>query len=138
VLFARSTDTGFAVECRSLISSNQANHVPVSLGVELVFNLLAPNAPDRYFLAAGDRHPLEFTGEIRAPKLELVDEWQGARLMLEARPECRWWIVPIRTVSQSEAGFETVYQGSAILAVWEVNAGANPESRWLGIEISRT
>ena len=138
VLFARSTDTGFAMECRSLISGNQANPVPVSLGIELVFNLLAPNAPDRYFLAAGDRHHLEYTGEIRTPKLELVDEWQGVRLMLEARPECRWWIVPIRTVSQSEAGFETVYQGSAILAVWEVNAGTSPESRWLGIEISRT
>jgi 4-alpha-glucanotransferase len=138
VLFARSTVKGFGVECRSLISSSQANPVPVSLGMELVFNLLAPNAPDRYFLASGERHPLEYTGEIRTPKLELVDEWQGVRLMLEARPECRWWIVPIRTVSQSEAGFETVYQGSAILAVWEVNAGTSPESRWLGIEISRT
>jgi 4-alpha-glucanotransferase len=138
VLFARITEAGPHIECLSLISSNQANSVPLSLGVELVFNLLAPNAPDRYFLAAGERHPLEFAGEILAPGLELVDEWQQVRLVLEARPECRWWIVPIRTVSQSEAGFETVYQGSAILAVWNMNASPNPESRWLGIEISRT
>jgi 4-alpha-glucanotransferase len=138
VLFARSTEAGFHLECRSLISSNQTNPVPLSLGVELVFNLLAPNAPDRYFLALEERHPLEFAGEVQAPKLELVDKWQGVRLVLEARPECRWWVVPIRTVSQSEAGFETVYQGSAILAVWEVNASSSPESRWLGIEIIRT
>lgn len=138
VLSARSTEAGFQVECRSLISSNQPHIVPLSLGIEMVFNFLAPNAPDRYFAAAGDRHPLEFAGEILAPKLELVDEWQGVRVALEARPDCRWWIVPIRTVSQSEAGFETVYQGSAILAVWEINASRSPESRSLGVEISRT
>ena len=137
VLFARSTEPGFSVECRSLISSAQPHVVPLSLGVEMVFNLLAPNAPDRYFAAAGERHPLEFAGEIQAPKLDLVDEWQGVRLVLETRPECRWWIVPIRTVSQSEAGFETVYQGSAILAVWEITASSSPESRWLGVEISQ-
>ena len=135
ILFARSTEAGFQVKCCSLISSAQPHVLPLSLGVEMVFNLLAPNSPDRYFAAAGEQHPLEFSGEIQAPKLELVDEWQGVRLLLEARPECRWWIVPIRTVSQSEAGFETVYQGSAILAVWEINVSSNPESRWLGIEI---
>ncbi len=138
VLFARGTEAGFHLECRSLISSYQPHVVPLSLGVEMVFNFLAPNAPDRYFAAAGDRHPLEFSGELQGPKLELVDEWQGVRVALEARPECRWWIVPVRTVSQSEAGFETVYQGSAILAVWYINASQSPESRWLGVEISRT
>ena len=137
VLFARATEAGFQVECRSLISSNQSHSVPLSLGVEMVYNFLAPNAPDRYFEAAGERHPLEFSGEIESPKLELVDEWQGIRLTLEGCPECRWWVVPIRTVSQFEAGFETVYQGSAILAVWEINASQSPESRWLGMEISR-
>ena len=138
VLFARGTEAGFQVECRSLISSNQPHVVPLSFGIEMVFNFLAPNAPDRYFAAAGKQYPMEFSGELQSPKLELVDEWQGVRVTLEARPECRWWIVPIRTVSQSETGFETVYQGSAILAVWEIKASTSPESRWLGVEISRT
>lgn len=138
IFFARATDGGFQLECRSLISGNQPHVAPLSLGVEMVFNLLAPRAPDRYFEAADKRHPLEFSGEIESPRLELVDEWQGVRVALEARPVCRWWIVPIRTVSQFEAGFETVYQGSAILAVWEINASQSPDSRWLGVEISRT
>ena len=137
ILFAGSTETGFHVECRSLISSDQSHPAPLSLGVEMVFNLLAPDAPDRYFAAEDFRHPLEFSGEIQAPKLELVDEWQGVRLVLEARPACRWWIVPIRTISHCETGFETVYQGSAIMAVWEIQLSSSPESRWLGIEISR-
>jgi hypothetical protein len=29
--------------------------------------------------------------------------------------------VPIETISQSELGFERVYQGSAILAVWKID-----------------
>jgi 4-alpha-glucanotransferase len=138
VFHARGTDAGFHVECRSLISGDQTHAVSILLGVEMVFNLLASNAPDRYFAAAGERHPLDFAGEIQAPMLEIVDEWQGVRLALAARPKCRWWIVPIRTVSQSEAGFETVYQGSAILAVWAINVSSSPEGRWLGLEIIRT
>ncbi|HEX5411197.1 MAG TPA: alpha-amylase/4-alpha-glucanotransferase domain-containing protein [Terriglobia bacterium] len=138
ILFAKSTGAGFHIECRSLISANQAPAAPLSLGVEMVFNLLAPDAPDRYFEAEGVRHPLQFSSEIQAPDLKIVDEWQGVALALAARPECRWWIAPIRTVSQSEAGFETVYQGSAIMAVWEMDLSPSPESRWIAIEISRT
>jgi hypothetical protein len=29
-----------------------------------------------------------------------------------------FWVAPIETVSESEEGFERVYQGSQILAVW--------------------
>jgi len=48
-----------------------------------------------------------------------VDEWQDIKIALRADPEPAWWIAPIETVSQSESGFERVYQGSAILAVWK-------------------
>jgi hypothetical protein len=34
-------------------------------------------------------------------------------------PELReFWVAPVETVSESEEGFERVYQGSQILAVW--------------------
>lgn len=137
VLLATSTDAGFHLECRLLVSSDQSHSAPASLGVEMVFNFLAPNAPDRYFEAVEARHPLEFSGEIQGPELKLVDEWQGVRLVLKARPECRWWIVPIRTISQCEAGFEAVYQGSAIMAVWETDLSSSPQSQWIGIDISQ-
>jgi hypothetical protein len=42
------------------------------------------------------------------------------RISLQAEPKPRWWVVPIETISQSESGFERVYQGSAILAVWNL------------------
>jgi len=49
-----------------------------------------------------------------------VDEWQRVRISLDTDPPARWWIVPVETISQSETGFERVYQGSAILAVWRI------------------
>ncbi len=109
------------LECKSSLSTDRTSPAPLALGLELVFNLLAPNAPDRYFLANEVRRPLEFRGEINAPRLSLIDDWQRVKISLEARPEARWWIVPIETISQSEAGFERIYQGSAILAVWQID-----------------
>ncbi len=109
------------IECKSSLSSDQPCAAKTALGIELVINLLAPAAPDRYFTANGVRRPLDFGGEIDSFNLTFVDEWQGVKISLDAQPRPRWWIVPIETISQSELGFERVYQGSAILAVWKVN-----------------
>jgi 4-alpha-glucanotransferase len=129
------------LECRSSFSADSVMTVPWMLGVELVFNLEAPNAPDRYFLVNSDsnevRRPLEFKGEIRSAQLQMVDEWQRVRIRLSARPNACWWIVPIQTVSQSESGFERVYQGSAILAVWRIERGVGRRlTRMIRLEIS--
>ena len=35
-------------------------------------------------------------------------------------PRADFWIAPIETVSESEDGFERIYQGSQIVAVWPV------------------
>lgn len=109
------------IECKTSLAADQTYPTPLALGIELVLNLLAPDAPDRYFLARDVRRPLEFKGEIEGPNLIAVDEWQGVKISLEARPQARWWIVPVETISQSESGFERVYQGSAILAVWTID-----------------
>jgi alpha-amylase len=109
------------IECKSSLSADQPCPAKTALGVELVINLLAPAAPDRYFTANGVRRPLEFRGEIDSSNLTLVDEWQRVKISLDAQPRPRWWIVPIETISQSELGFERVYQGSAILAVWKID-----------------
>jgi len=109
------------IECKSSLSTDQPCPAKTALGTEVVINLLASKAPDRYFVANGVRRPLGFRGEIDASNLTLVDEWRGVKISLDAQPRPRWWIVPIETISQSELGFERVYQGSAILAVWRIN-----------------
>jgi hypothetical protein len=50
--------------------------------------------------------------------LRMEDGWQRIRLTLHAPASEEFWIAPIDTVSESESGFERVYQGSQILAVW--------------------
>jgi hypothetical protein len=48
----------------------------------------------------------------------MQDQWQGLRISLHA-PSCEeFWVAAIETVSESEEGFERVYQGSQILALW--------------------
>ena len=120
-LSSQALEGGWQLECRSSMAMRSACPAPLALGLELVFNLLAPNAPDRYFAARGVRRPLAFKGEIESDQLEIVDEWQKVRITLAGQPRCRWWVTPIETVSQSEGGFESVYQGSAILAVWKID-----------------
>jgi 4-alpha-glucanotransferase len=117
--------------CRSELIAEPGVSTPLALGLEMVFNLLAPDAPDRYFQANQARWPLEFQGEIEAPEVLLVDEWQRVRISLQAEPAPRWWVVPIETISQSESGFERVYQGSAILAVWKLEPPA-----WRNVDCS--
>lgn len=120
VFTAKSTEKAWTIECRSSLSTPRTGHTPLALGIEMVFNLLAPDAPDRYFLANEVRRPLEFRGEIDAPSLALVDEWQHVKISVTGHPPPLWWITPVDTISRSESGFERVYQGSAIMAVWKI------------------
>ncbi len=120
-LRAGSRRDTWQLECATTLSFD-GELADSALGLELVLNLLAPDAHDRYFEAGGARHPLEFKGEIAAAELRVADEWQKVECRLKAEPAPRWWIVPIETISQSESGFERVYQGSAIMAVWRLPA----------------
>jgi len=96
---------------------------PARLGLELIFNLMAPDAHDRYFQADNLRKRLRWQGEIaRSNKLSLYDWYLGVAIHITVEPAASWWVAPIHTVSQSEDGFERVYQGSMILPWWEIEA----------------
>jgi 4-alpha-glucanotransferase len=122
ILAPKVSGGAWQIECRSSLSTDRSCPAGLALGLEMVINLLAPDAPDRYILANEVRRPLEFRGEIESPRLALVDEWQRVKITLEGRPQPRWWITPVESISQSESGFERVYQGSAILAIWKIEA----------------
>jgi len=44
----------------------------------------------------------------------MVDEWQGIRVEFIPSAPIRIWMHPIKTISQSEEGFELVYQSSVV------------------------
>ena len=90
------------------------------VGIEAVLNFLAPSSSDRYFESAGATHPLRWSAVGARFQLRIVDEWQGLSVTLSAPHAQEFWIAPIETVSESEEGFERIYQGSQIIALWPV------------------
>jgi len=136
-------EDGFSVSCRLDLSrtglaANPAEPVAplfFLVGLEAVVNLLAPNVPDRYFEFAGIRKPLEWSGAVEGSSLSVTDEWQNVTVEMEARGANQLWVAPIETVSESEEGFERVYQGSQIVGVWAVDFGSS--EKWSSETILR-
>jgi 4-alpha-glucanotransferase len=109
---------GCEVGCEIGIKPRQTLDEPIAVGIESVINLLAPNEPDRFFETPQGPRNLRFSGILPGPLLRLEDGWQRVRVVLHAPGAKEFWVAPIETVSESEEGFERVYQGSQILAVW--------------------
>ncbi len=124
-------DGSLEVACDISLSHQLPEPLRLQAGIEMVLNFLAPDAHDRYFDIGGQRHPLRWSAATPASHLRVVDEWQNVAAVLEAPAAREFWVAPIDTVSISEDGFERVYQGSQILAVWplEVAAGATWNAR---------
>ncbi|MBZ5541186.1 MAG: DUF1926 domain-containing protein [Acidobacteriia bacterium] len=109
---------GCEVACEITLKFRQPRARPPAVGLESIVNLLAPEETDRFFDLPQGRQPLRWSGAAPGPILRMEDGWQQVRVALHA-PEVReFWVAPVETVSESEEGFERVYQGSQILAVW--------------------
>jgi 4-alpha-glucanotransferase len=132
-----SGSKGYHLHCTSRLSCGNVQARPALVGVEIVLNFLAPRERDRYFEIPSGRHPLGWSAAVSAAeigsRLRVVDEWQNVAVTIEAPSARELWITPIETISESEEGFERVYQGSQILAVWPVELSAGKP--WTG-EIS--
>jgi 4-alpha-glucanotransferase len=109
-------------------TAEDASPLRFMVGLEIVLNLLAPDVPDRYFEFEGKRQPLAWSGVVEGSHLRIVDEWQDVAVVIDAPAASQLWIAPIETVSESEEGFERVYQGSQILALWPVQMP--PSASW--------
>jgi alpha-amylase len=125
-----SPNESFRIACDLRLT--YAGKVPAKMdvGLELVVNFLAPDAPDRYIEVAGKQNPLRWSGAAPASELRLVDEWQKVVVTVHAQDARDYWVAPVETISESEEGFERIYQGSQILAVWPVEF--QPGRVWTG------
>ena len=139
---------GFSVTCDVTLGRAAQGSASFHVGIEVILNFLAPSTRDRYFESGGQRYPLRWAAAVPGPQLRVVDEWQGIDAMLEATGAAgtksstgmtgavspaganQFWITPIETVSESEGGFERIYQGSQIIAVWPVELATGGE--WKG------
>jgi len=97
----------------------------VNFGIELNINLLAGDAPDRYYDIRGHQledRKLASIGELEdVSEIQLVDEWVGMKVVLKTDRNCNLWRFPVETVSLSESGFERIYQGSCLLLYWPLD-----------------
>ena len=112
---------GCEISCEVGLKLKQPVDRAVMIGLETVVNLLAPTQSDRFFETASGPEKLRFSGELPGPILHMEDGWQKLRITLHAPGTDNFWIAPIETVSESEEGFERVYQGSQILARWRLS-----------------
>ncbi len=124
------TANGFAIVCEARLKRTGQGPAVFQAGLEVVVNFLAPSAPDRYFESGGQRHPLNWSAGVPASQLNVIDEWQKVGVTIVGKDAREFWICPIETVSESEEGFERIYQGSKILTVWP--AGLSTGEEWKG------
>ncbi len=94
----------------------------IHFGVEFNFAGMPGGEDDRYFYDAnGERR-----GQLQVPqnwndaaRIGLVDEWLGVDVSLDFTQPAAIWTYPIQTVSQSEGGYELVYQSCSVVPHWE-------------------
>lgn len=109
---------------------------PLWFAVESTFGALASRAEDRYLLDER-RQRIGQIGDVvtrdSATGVALVDEWLGVEVGLISAEPATIWTFPVETVSQSEGGFELVYQGCGVVFAWPL-----PKSTSWDLEIQLT
>lgn len=140
---------------RYKLTNLSAHKAPLWFSVQFNANLLAGDAPDRYYylpesapkpaqsVTSGGSVVAEMTeskAKLRSKKLVskealkavygigLRDEWLDIDYHLIWNRIGDVWRFPIETVSQSETGFEKVYQSSAMFPNWKLTL--QPQESW--------
>jgi hypothetical protein len=101
--------------------------------IEFNFTMLAGAAHDRWYTVDGERPPEEpnlggrgVHAGVRS--VALHDAWENFAVRLDWSRPADLWRLPVDTISQSEAGFERVYQSSCLLPQWRVRL--EPGATW--------
>jgi hypothetical protein len=94
--------------------------VETRLGLELATHLLGGGGnPSAWYDVAGSRSAHDGAGEAGGiATIGYGNDWVGVQVAATPVPAADAWWSPIETVSNSESGFERVYQGSALLVSW--------------------
>ena len=111
------------------VAVGNASDTPLAfeLAVEWNVNLLGGghNPTAYYETESGERTPHDVAGEMPAASLiAFGNDYEGIRIEARPSPTARLTWLPVETVSNSEGGFERVYQGSSLLFRWPVSLAA--------------
>ena len=117
------SDSGRIIDAE--YSLKPSGKLKTRFAVESVISFLAGNAPDRYFTFPGrevEQRNLSSAGEeVDLDTFQMTDEYLGVKVIFNFNPAALFWRFPVETVSNSDSGFERVYQGSALVPVWDLD-----------------
>jgi len=113
-----------ALELATTVENRGSAPIAFELAVEWNVNLLGGghNPAAYYETADGTRAPHDVAGEApSAARLAFGNDYEGVVVAASIEPAARLTWYPVETVSNSEGGFERVYQGSSLLFRWPVS-----------------
>jgi alpha-amylase len=118
------------LEQRLTVENRGPDELDVRLGSEWALTMLGGGGnPEAWWELDGERSSHDATrAATGVGRLAQGNDWLGVTLTTLVEPVADAWIAPIETISNSEAGFERVYQGSALLLSWPVRLA--PGERW--------
>ena len=103
-----------------MLKNSDASTIETVFGVEFVVSMIARESYYYY----GDKIQLGSVlakGDFEVDKnIWVCDSWHNINIGLIFSRPANVWVFPINTVSQSEEGFESIYQGSVIIPRWSV------------------
>jgi len=103
--------------------------IEARFGVETNWGIAGGDGPQAYSVwPGGDLTRLNVLHVAKsANEVGLVHEWYG-RVILATDQAATWWQFPIETISNSEAGFERIYQGTSVTCHWPL--ALEPGATW--------
>ncbi|MGD0249101.1 MAG: alpha-amylase/4-alpha-glucanotransferase domain-containing protein, partial [Candidatus Limnocylindrales bacterium] len=113
-----------SLELQVAVENPGDSEVAFELAIEWNVNLLGGghNPAAYYETESGERTPHDVEGEAAsASTLAFGNDYEGVRVEAHATPAARLTWYPVETVSNSEGGFERVYQGSSLHFRWTVS-----------------
>ena len=111
------------LEHRVAVINRSDRQLDARIGLESATTMLGGGGnPEAWWELGGTRTAHDATGAASAvERLAQGNGWLGVEVRTAMEPAADAWYAPIETISNSEAGFERVYQGSALLISWLVH-----------------
>ncbi len=120
--------SGLVVDYRLENLSGQP--IETTFGCETNWALMSGHSQHAYYLIDGQGREWLDTQDERedVSSVRMVVAWAKVAAEMRVSRPCTLWRFPIETISNSEAGFERVYQGSCLLPHWQLRLA--PGERW--------
>ena len=112
------------------------------VGVEWSIQLLGGGGnPQAWYEVDGVRSGHDGSGERpQTTAISAGNDWVGLAVRTRCTPKAAAWWYPIETISNSEAGFERVYQGSSLLLAWPLRLAPGKRRTlriWHRVDVAR-